>query len=149
MAGRVIGAVALEMAITIVLSLLLIGGLLTLFGEPALEAFFDQGPRLLVAGMGIGLIAWIVMLVIGMIRNRSRAGGWRVGTSIVSAIAALIVNLIGVSIIGFTGGGWSVFIIVFAVEAGAAFLVAAIASALIVHLGVFKRKPQRESAVPS
>jgi hypothetical protein len=141
-----IGAVALEIALTIILSLLLSGLFTMLLGAPPLDAFFREGPQLLILGMGVGFVVWIVLLIIGMVRNRNRAGGWRVGTSVVSAIVAAFINLVVVAVIGFTGGGWSAFIIVFAIEAGFAFLIASIAAALIVHLKVFKRKPEPEVA---
>jgi hypothetical protein len=139
-----VGAVALEVALTLVFSILLSGVFMLFLGTAPVDAFVREGPQLLIIGMGIGFLAWLVLLIVGLILNRNR--GWRIRSSLIATVLALVINLIGVSIIGFTGGGWSALIIVFAIEAGAAFLIASITAALIVHLKVLKRKPEPEVA---
>lgn len=138
--GQVAGAVALEFAVAVILSLAISGFFSLVIGSEPIEAFLADGPRMLTTGMGIGLIVWALLLIVGLIRKLTSGNGWRVGTSIVSAVVAVVVNLAAVTVIGVTGGrGLS--LVVFAIEAGTVFLLAAIVAALIVQVGVFNRKP--------
>ncbi|QOD93857.1 hypothetical protein [Chryseoglobus sp. 28M-23] len=93
MAGRV----TLEVGVTLLLTILLawsIFGLVALTdsGDPV-GTFLDQVPRVLFGLLGIALVLWAIMLIIGSIAHRYRAVGWRIGTHILSLVVAVIINV--------------------------------------------------------
>ena len=122
---------AVQLALTLVLALLIAGVLQWFLGTQPLEAFLDQGPRLMLTFMDVGLVTWLVLLVIGAVRGRGLGFGM-LGTILAALIAAAL-NLVAVTVIGVIQGGAQIFAIALGVEAGVVFLVAAIAIALVVH----------------
>ena len=132
----------LDIALTIVLSLVFLAALqLALGGE--LLAGFAEGARLLFLFMDIGLGVWVLLLLIVGLARRELSVGRVVGFAALGAA----VNLLTVIVVGFVQGGtapWA--FILFAVEAGIAFLAAATIVTLIVHRRLVKPPAGAESA---
>ena len=88
---------------------------------------FAEAARLLFLFMDIGLGVWLVLLIVGSRR------GWGSGAVILAAVIGVVLNLLTVIVVGFIQGGavpWT--FILFALEAGLAFLVGAIVATLAV-----------------
>lgn len=151
MAGRV----ALEVLLTLVVTVLLAWGVLGLFAltdsADPVGTFLDQVPRILFGLTGIALGLWAVMLVIGSIAHRYRAVGWRIGTHIVSLLVALIVNvgvLTIVTVASSGGGGWELLLVGIAVGAGAVLLLCGVVAVLVVELAILRPRTITRSAPP-
>ena len=114
----------LVVAVAIALVLLTLGQWF-LSGDPV--AGFLEGARLLFLFMDIGLGVWLVLLVVGAVR------GWGRGAVVLAALVGVVLNFVTVIVVGFVQGGaapWA--FMLFALEAGAAFLVGAVVAALVV-----------------
>ncbi len=119
---RVVARLATAIAVSLVLltlwQWLLAGDLGSGFGEAV---------RLLFFFMDVGLAVWLILLIVGAVRR------WGRGLAFLSALIGVAVNLITVIIVGFIQAGaapWA--FMLFAVEAGAAFLVGAAVAVLVV-----------------
>ncbi len=129
---RVVARLAIAIAVSLVLltlwQWLLAGDLGSGFGEAA---------RLLFFFMDVGLAVWLLLLIVGAVRR------WGRGLAFLSALIGVAVNLVTVIIVGFIQAGaapWA--FMLFAVEAGAAFLVGAAVAVLVV-------KGQKPAAQPT
>ena len=129
--SRVILTIVLQLVLAILLTLVLSGVWFLLLGESPAEAFLDQGFRLLFTFMDVGLVAWLLLLILGGVRRRGL--GWGIGGSILAAFIATVVNLIVVVIVAFVQGGANIFYIALGLEAGMLFLIAAVIAVPIVH----------------
>jgi hypothetical protein len=129
--SRVILTIVLEVVLAILLSLVLAGVWFLFLGETLADAFFGDGFGLLFTFMDVGLIAWLLLLILGGVRRRGL--GWGVGGSILAAFIAVIVNLIVVTIVAMVQGGANIFYIALGIEAGIVFLIAAPIAVLIVQ----------------
>lgn len=129
---RVVARLAIAIAVSLVLLTLwqwLLAG--------DLGAGFGEAVRLLFFFMDVGLAAWLVLLIVGAVRR------WGRGLAFLSALIGVAVNLLTVIVVGFIQGGaapWA--FMLFAVEAGAAFLVGAAVAVLVV-------KGQKRAAQPT
>ena len=124
----------LALAIAIALALLTLWQLL-LTGD--LAAAFGEAVRLLFFFMDVGLAVWLILLIVGAVR------GWGRGAVVLAAFLGVVANFVTVIVVGFIQSGaapWE--FMLFAVEAGAAFLVGAVVAALVV-------KAQRPTAQPT
>lgn len=129
--SRAILTIVLELVLAILLTLALSGVWFLFMGEAPAAAFLDQGFRLLFTFMDVGLVAWLLLLILGAVRRRGL--GWGIGGSILAAFLATVVNLIVVTIVAFVQGGANIFYIALGVEAGILFLIAAAIAVPIVH----------------
>lgn len=120
--------IALEVALAIVVSLLLLTAW-QLFLGAALADAFGEGARLLFLFMDVGLAVWLVLLIVWAAR-RKPAG---VGHTLLFAVIGVLANLATVIVVGFVQGGWAPLFVAFALEAGVAFLVAAAIVVPVVH----------------
>ena len=114
----------LVIAIAVALVLLTLWQLL-LSGD--LAAGFGEAVRLLFFFMDVGLGVWLVLLIVGAVR------GWGRGHVVLSALLGVVLNFLTVIVVGFIQGGaapWA--FMLFAIEAGLAFLVGAVVAALVV-----------------
>ena len=151
MAGRV----TLEVGVTLLLTILLawsIFGLVALTdsGDPV-GTFLDQVPRVLFGLLGIALVLWAIMLIIGSIAHRYRAVGWRIGTHILSLVVAVIINvgvLAIVTVASSGGGGWELLLVGIAVAAGAVLLVSGVVAVLVVELAILRPRTIPRSVPP-
>lgn len=129
-------AVVLRLVVAVVVALVLLGlWQWFLSGDPA--AGLAEAARLLFLFMDIGLAVWLVLLIVGAVR------GWGRGAAVLSAVVGVVLNLLTVIVVGFIQGGaapWA--FMLFAVEAGLAFLVGAVVAALAVK----PRAPATHSA---
>lgn len=89
-----------------------------------------EGARLLFLFMDVGLVAWLVVLIVLIVRRREPPG---VGLTLAIAVAAVVLNAIVVLIVGFVQGGWAPLYVLFAIEAGIAFLIAVLIVAPIIR----------------
>ena len=122
---------ALQLALTLGLAILAAGLLEWFFGAAPAEAFLDQGPRLIFTFMDIGLIAWLLLLIVGAARGRGLGFGM-LGT-ILAALVAAALNLVVVLVLAVIQGGADILYIAFGVEAGIIFVLAALIVALVVQ----------------
>jgi hypothetical protein len=107
-----------------------------------LASGFVEGARLLFFFMDVGLVLWVVMLVILLVRRRILPG---VGVTLAVAAGGVAVNAIVVLIVGFAQGGWAPLYVLFAIQAGIAFLIAVLLVAPIVRR---LRRPEVTTASP-
>jgi hypothetical protein len=92
-----------------------------------LGAGVAEAARLLFLFMDIGLGVWLVLLIVGTVR------GWGSRAIVLAALAGVILNLLTVVVVGFVQQGaapWA--FMLFAIEAGIAFLVGAVVAAAVV-----------------
>ena len=118
--------VALRLIVAVAVALVLLT-LWQWFLSGDLAAGFLEGARLLFLFMDIGLVAWLALLIVGAVR------GWGRGAVILSAVAGVVLNFLTVIVVGFVQGGaapWA--FMLFALEAGFAFLAGAVVAALVV-----------------
>lgn len=127
--GRLIVALVAEVAVTLLVALLL-GAAWQWFLTGELATAAPEGARLLFFFMDVGLAIWLVALVVLAVRRRTLPG---VGATLLWALVGVVVNAIVVLVVGFVQGGWAALFVLFAIEAGVAFLVAVLVVAPIVH----------------
>ena len=116
--ARLAIAIAVALALLTVWQWFLTGDLAAAFGEAV---------RLLFFFMDVGLGVWLILLIVGAVR------GWGRGAVLVTALIGVVANFVTVIVVGFIQSGaapWA--FMLFAVEAGAAFLVGALVAALVV-----------------
>jgi hypothetical protein len=130
--SRVVLRLVLDVVFTIALAL----GLLILWQWFLGGSFTDapaEGVRVLFNFMDVGLAIWVILLVVAVVRGRTRGGGPGAAITWVFAFVGAIVNAIVVTIVGFIQGGWAPLLVLFAIEAGVAVLIAAAIVVPIVH----------------
>ena len=134
--NSVAGRIVLDVALTIVLALLLLGPWQWFLGGETLADGFGEAARLLFLFMDVGLAVWVILLVIFAVRRRP-AG---IGRTLLFAFIGTVVNLVTVIIVGFVQGGWALLFVVLAIEAGVAFLVASAIVVPLVHRVILRPK---------
>jgi hypothetical protein len=120
--------ITLELVLAIIVALLLLTAW-QLFLGAALADAFGEGARLLFLFMDVGLVVWLILLIVWAVR-RKPAG---VGRTLLFAVIGVLANLATVIVVGFAQGGWAPLFVAFALEAGVAFLVAAVIVVPLVH----------------
>lgn len=114
----------------VILVALLLGALWQWFLAGDLASGVVEGARLLFFFMDVGLAIWLVVLIVLTIRGRSLPG---IGVTLLVAFVAVVINAIVVLIVGFVQGGWGPLYVLFAIEAGIAFLIAVLIVAPIIR----------------
>jgi hypothetical protein len=127
--------IALDVVLTIVLSIALITLWLFIFTGNVADSI-GEAARLLFLFMDVGLVLWVVLLIVSAVRSRGARPD--IGWTLLFAIIGAIVNLVVVAIVGFIQGGWAPLLVLFAIEAGIAFLLAAVIAVLLVHRVIVK-----------
>ena len=90
-------------------------------------AGFAEGARLLFLFMDIGLGVWLVLLIVGAVRS------WGSGSLLAAAVVGVALNLLTVTVVGFIQEGRAPWVfMLWAIEAGFAFLVGAVVAVLAV-----------------
>ena len=145
MVGRIVLEVMLIIAIAMALAWLVLAAFALTDSADPIGTLVDQTPRVLFGLLGIALGLWAVLVIIGAIVQRRRAVGWRIGTHIVSLIAALVVNVGVLTIVTVASGGasgedWGMLIVAIAVAAGGLLLVSGTVSVLLVELVIVRPK---------
>lgn len=119
---RVVARLAIAIAVALVL--------LTLwqwFLTSDLAAAFGEAVRLLFFFMDVGLAIWLILLIVGALRR------WGRGLVMLGALIGVVGNVVTVIVVGLIQSGaapWA--FMLFAVEAGFAFLVGAAVAVLVV-----------------
>lgn len=126
---RTVVALITEVVLVVVVALLL-GALWQWFLTSDLQAGFVEGARLLFFFMDVGLAIWLVVLIVMAVRRRGLPG---IGVTLLAAIVGVILNAVVVLIVGFAQGGWAPLFVLFAVQAGIAFLIAVLIVAPIIR----------------
>jgi hypothetical protein len=127
--ARTVVALITEVLLVILVSLLL-GALWQWFLVGELAAGFVEGSRLLFLFMYVGLAIWFIVLIVLTVRRRALPG---IGVTLLVAFIAVALNAIVVLIVGFVQGGWGPLLVLFAIEAGIAFLIAVLIVAPIIR----------------
>jgi len=130
--SRVVLRLVLDVVLTVAVALLLLTGWQWFVSGSPAEAF-GEGVRVLFNFMDVGLAVWAILLIVGAVRGRSRAGGPGAGRTWLFLLIGAVVNLIVVTVVGFVQGGWALLLIVFAIEAGLAALIAGAVVIPLVH----------------
>ena len=126
---RSVIALVVEVLLVILVALLL-GTLWQWFLTGDLASGVVESARLLFLFMDVGLAIWFIVLIVLTVRRRALPG---IGVTLLVAIAGVVLNAIVVLIVGFVQGGWAAFYVLFAIEAGIAFLIAVLVVAPIIR----------------
>lgn len=127
--------------VLVVVVALLLGALWQWFLTGDLASGVIEGARLLFLFMDVGLAIWVVGLIVLTVRRSAIPG---IGVTLLAALVGVIVNAIVVLIVGFAQGGWAPLFVLFAIEAGIAFLVAVLVVAPIIRR-LFRPAEARET----
>jgi len=151
MVRRVALEVVLIIAITVALAWLVLAAFALTDSSDPLGTVVDQTPRVLFGLLGIALGLWTVLVIIGAIVQRRRAVGWRIGTHLVSLVAALVVNVGMLTVVSVVSGGasgedWGMLVVAISVAAGGVLLVSGVVAVLLVELVIVRPKKPTETA---
>jgi hypothetical protein len=130
--SRVVLRLVLDVVLTIAVAFLLLT-LWQWFLSGSLADAPAEALRVLFNFMDVGLGIWLILMIVAVVRGRTRGGGPSAGLTWVFALVGAIVNLIVVTVVGFIQGGWAPLLVLFAIEAGIAVLIAAAVVVPIVH----------------
>lgn len=126
---RTVLALIAQVVLVVVVALLL-GALWQWVLTGDLASGTIEGARLLFFFMDVGLVIWLVLLIVLAVRRRTLPG---IGVTLLAAVVGVAVNAIVVLVVGFVQGGWAARFVLFAIEAGIAFLVAVLIVAPIIR----------------
>src|SRR3954447_3979669 len=109
----------------------------------------DSAWRLIGTGAGIAFVLWAIMLVIGNIATRRRGWAAHVVIGFGTALLAAVVNAaVALAIAVVAPSDYSWLFAVASLAALTAFLLAAVASLLLTHLVIVRRRPRPLEAAP-
>ena len=134
---RAAGRIVIEVLLAIAVALALLGPWQWFLGSETLADGFSEAARLLFLFMDVGLVVWLILLVVFAVRRRP-AG---IALTLLFALIGTVANLVTVIVVGFVQGGWAWLFIVFAIEAGVAFLIASAIVVPLVHRVFLKSQP--------
>jgi len=127
---RAVAVLLLEIAVVILVTLALGTVVQRLLGSEDLTAAAGESVRLLFFFMDVGLIVWVAILVVLLVRRKTLPGP---GATLLAALVGVLVNAVTVTIVGFVQGGGAPLFVAFAIEAGIAFLVAVLVVGPLIH----------------
>lgn len=138
MGRRITLEVVSILVITVVLAL--VGLMLVTGGDAASSGDLLGGAaRFLFGATGIALALWIVLLIVGAVVLRHRPVGVRIGVHLLTAVVAIAVNTVLLSVVGGAAeGGWSDLVMAIALGAGAVLLAAAVVGVLVTELVIVR-----------
>ena len=139
--------VASEVVIGLVLSLAACIGVLYAIGNDGTTPLIE-GSSVVLMAMGIGILAWIVLLTLARRVTAARGPGARILASFLAATAAIVVNAILLGIILAVIGDGALEFLFFIVPASMAFALAALIANLLTHLVIARATPPAEAATP-
>jgi hypothetical protein len=126
---RPVLALVAQVVLAIVVALLL-GALWQWLRTGDLAEGAGEAARLLFLFMDVGLLVWVVVLVVLTVRRRALPG---IGAILLAALAGVLVNALTVTVVGVVQSGGAPLFVLFAIEAGIAFLAAVLVTAPIIH----------------
>jgi hypothetical protein len=144
--ARPVVALVTQVLLAIVVALLL-GELWQGLRSGDLAAGAVEAARLLFFFMDIGLGVWIVLLIVLTVRRRRLPG---IGATLLAALIGVVLNALTVTVVAIVQGERAPLFVLFAIEAGIAFLIAVFVTAPIIHrLFRVRVKPPREVSGPA
>lgn len=149
MTGRAIAETIVSVVLTAVLAIAGAGLLELADGATPAQAFLDSGPRLILGAFAIPGVLWIVMVLLGNIRNRRRASGWAFLTNLLSAFVVAVLNLVGWLVVALVQGNWAWLLVGIAVVVSLLFFVAALVGLLLTHFAFFRHGAASQEPAPS
>ncbi|MFC0680733.1 hypothetical protein ACFFGH_23115 [Lysobacter korlensis] len=144
---RILAETVVGILLTLLLTLLVTGALVSIDNPDPAGAFFGEGPALVFGAFWIGLVLWGILVVIGNVLHRNRRPGARVLHNLLAALVAGILTLIVYIVIGATAGGWGLLIVGIVLVPTIAFLVGAAVAIPLTHLVLFR--PRTTAAPPA
>ena len=139
--------VAVEVVIGLVLSLAACIGLLYAIGNDGTTPLIE-GTSVFLMAMGIGILAWIVLLTVARRITATRGPGARILASFLATTAAIVVNGILLGIVLAVVGDGALEFLFFIVPASMAFALAALIANLLTHLVIARATPPAAAATP-
>jgi hypothetical protein len=139
--------VAIEVVIGFVLSLAASIGVLYAIGNDGTTPLIE-GTSVFLMAMGIGILAWIVLLIAARRVTALRGPGARILASFLAATAAIVVNAILLGIVLAVIGDGALEFLFFIVPASMAFALAALIANLLTHLVIARATPPATAATP-
>lgn len=149
MTGRAIAETVVGVVLTAVLAILGAGLFELSDGATPAQAFLDSGPRLILGAFVIPGVLWILMVLIGNIRNRRRASGWPFLTNLLSAFVVAVLNVAGWLVVAIVEGNWAWLLVGIAVIVSLLFFVAALVGLLLTHFAIFRHGATPRESVSS
>ena len=138
MTGRAIAETLVGILLTAILAIVGAGLFELSDGATPAEAFLDSGPRLILGAFAIPGVLWIVMMLLGNIRNRRRASGWAFLTNLLSAVVVAVLNVVGWLVVALVQGNWAWLMVGIAIIVSLLFFVAALVGLLLTHFAFFR-----------
>lgn len=142
MTGRAVAESAVGILLGLLLSLIGLGLIQLSDGTDAATAFLDEAPRLLLGILWPAIIVWVVLVIIGNVRNRRRGSVLRMITNLVSTFVAALLAVIGWFILAAVQGDWAWFVFAIALVAALVFFVATSIGFVLTHLVFFRSRSQ-------
>ncbi|MDQ4137326.1 MAG: hypothetical protein M3116_00565 [Actinomycetota bacterium] len=147
---RIVAETVLGVVLTLLLAVAVAGLLAGLDRPNPAEAFLREGPALLFGAFWIAIVLWVILVGIGNVVHRNRRPRARVLHNLLSALAVSVLNVIVLTVIGATAGGFGMLLVGIAVVAAIAFLVGAAIAVPLTHLVLFRpRTPAATPATPA
>lgn len=149
MTGRAIAETAVGVVLTAVLAIVGAGLFELADGATPARAFLDSGPRLILGAFAIPGALWVIMVLIGNIRNRRRASGWAFLTNLLSAFVVAVLNVVGWLVVAVVQGNWAWLMVGIALVVSLLFFVAAFVGMLLAHFAFFRHGAASREPAPS
>lgn len=127
--------IVLDVLLTIALAIAAITGFLWIFTANVIDSA-GEAARLLFLFMDVGLVVWVVLIIASAVRSRGSRPG--VARTLLFAVIGALANVVVVIVVGLIQGGDVATFVLFAVEAGIAFLIAALIAVPLVHRVIVK-----------
>ena len=143
---RIVAETVVGIVLTLLLALVVTGLLVSIDNADPATAFFREGPALLFGAFWVAIALWVILVIIGNVIHRNRPPRARVLHNLLAALAAAVLNVIVLTIIGATAGGFAMLLAGIAIVAAIAFLVGAAIAIPLTHLVLFR---PRTRAVPA
>jgi hypothetical protein len=143
---RIVAETVVGILLTLLLTLLVAGIVLSIDNPDPVGAFLTDGPVLVFGLFGVALVLWVISVAIGNALHRNRRPRARVAHNLISALAVALLTVLFYAVIGIPAGGWALLIVGIAMAPALAFLVAAAIAIPVTHLVLFR--PAAASARP-
>jgi hypothetical protein len=132
--------IAVEVAVGVLLSVAACVGVLFAIGGDG-TAPLVEGTSVFLMAMGIGILAWILLLVAARRLTSARGAGARVLASMLAALIAIVVNALVLTVVLVAIGGPDTEFLIFVVPASFAFGLGALVANLLTHLVIARATP--------
>jgi hypothetical protein len=144
---RIVAETVVGVLLTLLITLLVTGALLSIDNPDPAGAFLSDAPQLVFGVFWIGIVLWVISVIVGNVVHRDRRPRARVTHNLVSAFVAAVLTLAVYVAIGITAGGWGLLIVGIAMVPALAFLVGAAIAIPVTHLVLLR--PRTPAAAPA